>query len=400
VILGQRIRIDPNNVQASFFERCAGTARFTFNMGLARWKEMYEAGEKPRWQGINAEFNARKADEFPWMKELPWAIPNNALQSLGNAFSHFFRRVKAGEKPGYPKFKKKGRCQESFAIEARALTFDKRRVRIPKLGWIRICQELRFPGKILSARFTKRAGHWYVSIQVEIDENQWSYPHRCKTQAAVGVDRGLVDLAVLSDGTKVRTPRVLRGYEARLRMLNKELARRREGGKNRRKTKAKLARLHERIANIRRDVTHNLTADMVEKYRWIGIEDLAVKGMARTCLAKSVMDAAMAEVGRQLAYKAELAGGTIVVANRWYPSSKLCSSCGVIYADLRLGERCWTCDACSTEHGRDVNAAKNLEKLAAAQAVTACRQESAGSGSTTGVKLPLGQEPGSYVNQN
>ena len=396
-ILAHRIRLDPNNVQQTWFARCAGTARFAWNYGLARWNELRASGEKPSWQAINAELNACKAERFPWMLELPWAIPNKALSDLGSAFQHFFRRVKAKScKPGRPRFKKRGRCSEGFTIEGRALTFDGKTLRVPKLGLVRLSETLRFSGKIVSARFTKRAEHWYVSIQVEIDESRWSYPHRCETQAAVGIDLGVRDLAVLSTGERIVAPRALRKHEIKLRRLNKELARRTKGGKNWQKTKAELGRLHERIANIRRDVTHKLTARLVSDFRWIGIEDLNVKGMARTRRAKSVMDAAMAEVGRQLAYKAPLAGGTVVVADRWFPSSKRCSACGVVRADLMLQDRRWTCTSCETGHDRDDNAAENLRQLAAAYAVTACRQGSAGV--LRGAKLPFGQEAGGSVN--
>ncbi len=397
MILGQRIRLDPNNVQQTFLERCAGTARRIWNDGLDRWQKMYGAGEKPNWRKINAEVNARKNGDLAWLKDIPWAVSNNALQDLGVAFTNFFRRVKGGTpKVGYPRFKKRGRCREGFAIEGRALRFDNRKVKVPKLGWLRLRTSLRFPGKVLSARFSKRAGHWYVSIQIEIDESQWSYPHRCETQVVVGVDLGVVDLAVLSTGKKIKALRVLRRYEAKLRWLNKELSRRTKSGKNWKKTKAKLARLHERIANIRQDVTHKLTASLVQDFRWIGIEDLNIKGMARGRLAKSVMDAAMGEVRRQLEYKAPLAGSTIVVADRQFPSSKTCSACGSIYKDLMLGERCWICAACGADHDRDVNAAKNLKNLAAAHAVTACRQGS--SGASRGTKLPSEQESSSFVN--
>lgn len=396
-VLAHRIRLDPNNVQTTWLERCAGAARFTFNLGLARWQEQYRAGEKPSWQMLNAELNSRKGVEFPWMAEIPWAVTNRALADLGNAFSHFFRRVKAGEKPGYPRFKSKKRATPAFAIEGRVLQFDGKQIKLPKLGWVRMCEALRFPGKVLSARFTKRAGHWYVSLQVKVADS-YVYPHRCETQAVVGVDRGLVDLAVLSTGERIEAPRTLRAHETTLRRLNKVLSRRTRGGKNWQKTKAKLGQLHERIANIRQDVTHKLTTSLVRRFRWISIEDLNVAGMARTRLAKSVMDAAMSEVGRQLAYKAPLAGSTVVVADRWFPSSKTCSACGVVYADLTLGERHWTCDGCGAEHDRDENAAKNLELLAAAQAVTACRHRSAGAGLSTDVKLPFGQESSSVVN--
>lgn len=391
-ILGQRIRLDPNNVQTSTLERFAGTARFVWNWGLVRWQGMYAAGEKPSWRALNMELNARKVTEFPWMAEFPWAITNRALADLGAAFGHFFRRVKTGGgKPGYPRFKSKKRSTPSFTIEARALTFDGQRVKLPKLGWVRTSEALRFPGKPLSARFTKRAGHWYISVQVEVDDSRWSYPHRCETQAAVGIDLGLRDLAVLSTGERFPAPRSLRRHASKLRRLSKELSRRHKGGANWRRTKAKLGRLHERIANVRKDVTHKLTADVVRRFRVIGIEDLAVGGMGRTRLAKSVSDAGLAEVRRQLAYKAPLAGCGLVVADRFYPSSKACSACGLVRKSLPLKVRRWTCE-CGAEHDRDENAARNLMKLAAAHAVTACRPGSAGV--FRDVELLVGQEAG------
>lgn len=397
-VLAHRIRLDPNNVQETWLERCAGTARFTFNWGLARWQEVRAAGGKPSWQTINADLNARKTIEFPWMADLPWKVANGALEDLGNAFSHFFRRVKQGAgKKGYPRFKVKKRAKPAFAIEGRALRFDGRRVKIPKLGWVRIREPLRFPGKLLSARFTKHAGHWYVSVQVEVSDS-YTYPHRCETQAVVGMDLGVVDLAVLSTGERIEAPRVLRRHETKLRRLNKELSRRTRGGKNWHKTKARLGKLHEQTANIRRDVAHKLTARLVRDFRYIGVEDLNVKGMMRTRLAKSVMDAAMSEIGRQLGYKSVLAGSTVVAADRFYPSSKTCSACGRVYADLILSERAWTCDGCGVVHDRDLNAAQNLEALAEAHSVTACRHGSPGAGLRASVKLPFGQESSSVVN--
>ena len=392
-VLSHRIRLSPNNVQASWFERCAGTARFAYNLGLARWQEMYAAGEKPNWRTLNAELNARKAADFPWMAEVPWAVTNKALSDLGSAFSHFFRRVKNGAgKVGYPKFKAKKRSTPAFAIEGRALAFSGRKMKVPKLGWVRLTQPLRFPGKVLSARFSKRAGHWYVSIQVDVDES-WVYPHRCETQAAVGIDLGLKDLAVLSTGEKIEAPRVLRAHERRLRKLNKELSRRTKGGGNWRKTKAKLGRLHERIANVRKAVTHKLTADVVRRFGVIGIEDLNVKGMARGLrLAKSVMDAGMAECRRQLEYKALLAGSEVVVVDRWFPSTKTCSACGVVQGVVPLSVRQWTCE-CGAKHDRDVNAAINLRESALAQRVEACRPGSAGREKRP-VKPLVGQEVG------
>jgi putative transposase len=179
-VLSHRIRLDLNNVQTTWMNRCAGTSRYTFNWGLASWEKLYEEGEKVSWQKLNKMLNAEKPD---WMKALPWKIPNAALEDLGKAFTNFFRRVKAGEKPGYPKFKKKGRSKEAFAIEGRAISVDGRKLRVPKLGWVKLRETLRFPGKLLSARFSKHAGHWYVSLQIDVDDS-WRYPHRCENPSS------------------------------------------------------------------------------------------------------------------------------------------------------------------------------------------------------------------------
>lgn len=403
-VLSHRIRLDLNNVQRTWFERCAGTARFVWNWGLNRWNHQYQTGLNPSWIALNRELNAVKATEFPWMTDLPWKVANTALSNLGSAFQSFFRRIKSGSrKPGRPKFKKKGRARDAFSIEGRSLQFDGKRVRIPKLGWVRMREYIRFPGRVLSVRFFKSAQHWMASFQVEIDETRWSYPHVCENQATCGVDLGVKDLAVLSDGTRIEAPRALRQYATELRRLNKELSRRTKGGKNQQKTEAKLAWLHEHISNVRQAVTHEMTADLVRRFRFIGIEDLNVAGMAQGLrLAKSVMDASMAGVRRQMEYKAGLSGSTVVIANRFFPSSKTCCECGHVLARLELGQRRWSCPQCQTEHDRDHNAAKNLERLAAAYAVTAQRQGSSGDAHAGVVKLPSGWEPGNqgYVGVN
>lgn len=306
MILGQRIRLDPNNAQATKLTRFAGAARFAWNWGLARWQEKYAAGEKPSWMGLNKELSASKNSEgsaHAWLREVNWMCATGALRDLGLAFQNFFRCVKTGQTPGYPRFKKRGVAPETFAYDGRQLRFDGRKVWLPKIGWVRMRENIRFPGKLLNPRVSKRAGHWYLSLQIEVDETRWTYPHRCETQAAVGVDLGTVDLAVLSDGMRVAAPRSYHRCEGRLRMLNKELSRRTKGGANRTKTRSKLAKLHERIANIRRDALHKLTAGLVKLYRWIGIEDLAVRAMAHGYRAKSILDAALAEFRRQVTYR-------------------------------------------------------------------------------------------------
>lgn len=398
--LAHRIRLGLNNVQTSWMRQCAGAARYAFNWGLDEWQKLYAAGEKPSWQLLNKKLNENKPE---WMKLLPWRVPNAALQDLGSAFSNFFRRCKTGEKPvGYPRFKKKFKTTPSFAIEGRSLQFDGRRLKIPKLGWVKIRTPLRFPGKVLSGRFSEHAGHWYISVQVEVDGTKWRYPHRCESQAVCGIDLGVVDLAVISNGGRYPAPRVFRKLEQKLRRLNKELSRRKLKGKNWQKTKAKIAKLYKRMSDVRDDFIHKMTAKIVMEFRWIGLENLNVKGMLQNKkLSKSIADAAMAEVRRQLVYKAALSGSNIAFADRWYPSSKTCSACGVVYEDLVLGERRWICDSCGAEHDRDENAAKNLKSLAEAHSATACCQRSAGPRkSSSRTKLLSGQESGSCVNQN
>ena len=378
-ILSHKIRLEPNNVQESFLDRCAGSSRFVWNIGLARWQELYEAGEKPSWQKINAEINARKKQDLGWLYELPCEVANFSARDLGVAFSNFFRRVKSGDsKVGYPKFKAKKRVKPSFSLDSRTVRFKGKNIRIPKLGWIKTSEDLRLSGKICAARISKHAGHWYVSVAVEVDDS-WIYPHRCENQTeVVGIDLGVNDLAILSDGTRFNAPRILRKKEIKLKRLNKELSRRTKGGKNWNKTKKKLGTLHKHIADVRNDTIHKMTTHIVSKFGVIGVEDLCVKGMARTRLAKSIHDAAFGEVMRQLEYKSQLSGSTIVKADRWFPSSKTCHVCGTIVDELPLSVRQWTCDSCDTDHDRDDNAAQNLKNLAVSYTVTAYCHESAG----------------------
>lgn len=191
--------------------------------------------------------------------------------------------------------------------------------------------------------------------------------------AVIGVDLGVTALATLSTGEVIEGPRSHKAALKRLRRLNKAQARKRRGSANFRKAKARLTKLHARIANIRRDATHKLTTDLTKTYRVIGIEDLNVRGMsANRHLARAVMDGGFFELRRQLDYKARLYGSRIVVANRWYPSSKTCSCCGVIKETLDLAERTFRCTDCDFEAGRDHNAALNLAGMAASSAVTAC----------------------------
>nr|WP_196799485.1 RNA-guided endonuclease TnpB family protein [Verrucomicrobium sp. 3C] len=218
-------------------------------------------------------------------------------------------------------------------------------------------------------------------------------------QDAVGVDLGVTTLATLSRGEPIPGPKAHAQLLKRLRRENRRLSTKQKGSANRRKARKRIARIHQRITNIRRDATHKATTMLTQTYRRIGIEDLNVCSMARNRhLARSIMDGAFFEFRRQLAYKARFYGSTVIVADRWYPSSKTCSCCGSVKAELALSQRTYHCDACGHEVDRDLNAARNLEILAASSAVSACGEERSGARRRPRVKrASTKQEPNSTI---
>ena len=371
-----RIRLDPNNVQATYLARCAGTARFAYNWALAEWKRQYEACKldpalpKPNEGALRRQLNAIKREMFPWMLEVTKNAPQMAIQQLGCAFENFF----AG-RAGYPRFRRKGR-DDRFTLTNDQFRVEDKRIRIPKLGWVRMCESLRLTGKIISASIERVADRWYASIIVDTIA---SFLPPAENQGAVGMDLGVTTLATLSTGETFVGPKALRSLLARVKRLSRSLSRKVKGSRNYAKAKAKLARLHARIADIRRDGLHKLTTSITSKYQIIGIEDLNVKGMlGNRCLARSIADMGFGELRRQLEYKAAWHGGQVVVVDRWYPSSKTCSCCGHRLDVLGLQVRQWQCPDCGTLHDRDVNAAINLRNMAVSSTVAACGGEGAG----------------------
>jgi putative transposase len=294
-----------------------------------------------------------------------------AIIDLGSAFRAFF------EKRGrYPRFKRKD-DKASFCAANEAGTFrtDGERIKLPVIGWVRMREAVRFSGPLKRATVSREAGRWFVALQIETDDVQLVV----QPEPVVGIDLGVSALATLSTGEVIEGPKAHKGALQRLRRANKAVARKRRGSANFRKAKRRLARVHSRIANIRRDATHKLTTRLTKTYATIGIEDLNVRGMAANhCLARAIMDGGFHEFRRQLDYKARLYGSRIVIADRWYPSSKTCSCCGVIKETLALSQRTFTCDDCDFEAPRDVNAALNLARLAASSAVSACGEPRSG----------------------
>ncbi|WP_053959500.1 RNA-guided endonuclease InsQ/TnpB family protein [Sulfobacillus thermosulfidooxidans] len=355
-----------NNKHATYFAKACGVARFAYNWGLAQWKRQYEAGEKPTQASLRRQLNAIKREQFPWMLEVTKNAPQMALIHLGNAFQRFFR----GDAKS-PTFKQKG-VHDSFTLTNDQVAVSDKRIRIPHLGWGRMRETLRFSGTIMSATISRKADKWYVSITVDTEET----PAMCENQAIVGVDLGVNRLATLSDGTFVTGAKPHKALLNRLRRLSRSLSRKQKGSKNRAKAQLKFAKLHAKIANIRHDALHKLTTCLVNQYGVIVVEDLNVKGMmANHRLARAVGDRGFHELRRQLAYKTAMRGGQLIIVDRWFASSKICSECGTKQKNMPLSIREWTCPECGTHHDRDVNAARNLMKWAVSSTVTACRED-------------------------
>jgi putative transposase len=356
MLRAHKIELNPTAEQAYSFARACGTARFAWNWALAEWERQYRAGAKPTEAALRKQLNACKRQQFPWMLEITKFAPAVAIQNLGKAFARFF----AG-KGRRPRFKKKG-GHDSFLAGASDGSFrcQGKLIHLPKVGQVKMRQELRFQGCLISATVSRRAGRWFVAVLVDIP---WTPPPR-ENQTHAGVDLGVSHLATCSDGTVFDNPRPLAGCLRRLRRACRRLSRKQQGSANRKKARRRLERLHCRAANVRKDALHKATTAIVLAFAAVAIEDLNVTGMAANGrLARAVLDAGLFEFRRQLTYKAEQYGTRLVVADRWFPSSKLCGTCGHKLDSLPLDVRRWTCPACGTVHDRDLNAARNLETL-------------------------------------
>jgi len=391
-----KTELDLNNKQRTLCAKHAGTARFAYKWGLARKIEAYKAGlQTPTAIDLHKELNALKKTELNWMYEVSKCAPQEGLRNRDKAFLNFFRRVKlkkAGKffgEVGLPKFNSKQRGLGSFRLTG-AIRLAPKGIKLPRLGWLRLKESGYLPDrrfftsdnqtsvrcpfngmpstgvKILSATVSEHAGHWFVSLQVEQEievEKATSIP--------IGVDLGIKTLAVCSDGKECENPKALCAALRKLRRFQRELSRRKKGSKNREKSSRKVALFHSRSANIRSDAIHQATSSIVAKTKPVEqrpsvvvIEDLKVSTLLKHHkLARALSDVGLGEFRRQLTYKAAWSGISLLVADRFFPSSKLCSRCGAVNDNLTLQDRRWICDG-GAIHDRDRNAAINLSRLA------------------------------------
>ena len=371
VTLTHKIRLDTTCKQEDYFRQACGVARFTWNWALAEWKRQYEAGEKVNGLELKKRFNAIKPVEFPWMYQVTKYASQQPFIFLQSAFRSFFRK-----QARFPRFKRKG-VHDSFYIGNDHIKLNNKNIHIPKLGWVRMREALRFSGKVVSATISRVADNWFVSLNVELDQPA----NPCESQAGIGVDLGVKRLATMFDGEqiKVEGPKPLKKLMKKLKRLQRRLSRKEKGSRNRQKARNRVARLHYRIACIRQDALHKLTSYLTGNYGAIAIEDLNVKGMlSNHHLARAIADMGFYEFRRQLEYKAAMHGNHIEIADRWFPSSKRCSACETVNGDLTLGDRVFKCNKCGVEIDRDLNAAINLFSTVSSTGFQACREEGSG----------------------
>ncbi len=296
----------------------------------------------------------KQQPETAWLKDVDAQAMQQVLADLERAYINFFEK-----RARFPRFKSRKRDQARFRIPQRVSIADGE-VYVPKVGLVGIRQSQPVGGETKSATFKRDAtGNWDVTLVTEFTMPDTALPAVDPARVA-GIDLGLKDFAVLSDGERIPVPKFFRKAERELRRAQRIFARREKGSNRKHRARNKVALVHRRTANQRKDFLHKLTTGLVEKYEGICIEDLNVEGLAKTKLAKSMLDASLGEFRRQIEYKTIWNRKHLAVIDRWYPSSKTCHECGTVNAGLTLADRSWTC-ICGVHLDRDLNAALNIK---------------------------------------
>ena len=362
--ISYKFRLYPKNEQESMILRTFGCCRFVFNHYLAQRMEAYQkTGKSPTRFMQDKDLTAlKRKEETLWLKEVDATALQSSLRDLDDAYQHFFRRMKKGEKPGYPRFKSRHHHKQSYKSKCVGSNIKvlEGAVQLPKLGKVKCRISRPVQGRILSATISRSAsGKYYVSLCCRLEEN---IPKLPSTGAAIGLDLGIKSYAVTSDAVEHENPKYLKQSEKKLKRLQRQLFRKKKGSANWEKARIQVARYHEHVANQRRDMQQKLSANIVRENDIICVENLAPKNLMRNHkLAKAIADAAWSEFRRQLAYKTEWYGKQLIVVDRFFPSSQLCSCCGTKWEGTKnLKVRKWTCPCCNAELDRDINAAVNI----------------------------------------
>jgi putative transposase len=352
-----KFRLCPNKAQAAQLVALAGSRRFIFNWALARRKEHYAAtGKTLSLAKLGLELTILKQQEqTKWLKDSDSQLLQQAVQDVDRSFKNFFEK-----RASFPCFKSKHRDPLTFRIPQR-VTANGNRLYVPKVGHVKFRKSQDIDGQTKSATFKRGAdGHWYVTLVAEFEMPDVALPP-VQEDRVVGIDLGLKDFIVLSDGTRLKAPRFFRKGEQKLAKAQRQLSRCKKGSKRYGKARLRVARIYQHVANQRADFIHKTTYGLIRDYQGFCIENLSVKGLAKTKLSKSILDAAFGEFRRQLEYKSVWNRKRLAVVGRFFPSSKLCGTCGTVNQKLTLSDRLWTC-GCGAIHDRDLNAACNIKK--------------------------------------
>lgn len=373
MILSHEIKLDPTSSQVEYFKKACGVSRFVYNWGLWNWNESYRKGEKTSGFILNKKFNKIKHSEFPWSNEVHRDCTLRPFFNLQNAFNYYFDNVKKGEEKGYPKFKKKGYCKDCFYISNDRISFNSKRVNIPRLGWVKMKEELRFSGKIMFAYVKRVADKWFVCVSVDVGDN---HKKERKSDNVVGIDLGVKNTLTLSNGEILNGPKPLRKNAVKFRRLHKSVSRKQKGSNNREKAKIKLTKCYYKTACVRKDFLHKTSTKICCENQAIGLEGLNIDNMKRNhTLAKAISDEGWGYLRYFLTYKSKIYNNEITLHDRFYPSTKTCSHCGNVKSAFSLDERVYCCEKCGIELDRDLNAAINLKPTVGHTERKACGQD-------------------------